>query len=197
MKTMKTTLSIRYNYDPSCKRLVAVVNDKLYGGFSGVLAEQQFCKLLETGAVINIIDMSTKIKSDKVRRLRALWIKQGIDQYRESILSAYGVQSTADLSLDQLNELIMRFSPSSNLPISEQMRKLRGQVLVLLNKLGVYSTNNDWAQVNAYLMQPRIVGKPLYLLTEQELISLVKKLYSIEAKERKIIDKLNDQATKN
>jgi hypothetical protein len=141
--------------------------------------------------------MSTKIKSDKVRRLRALWIKQGIDQYRESILSAYGVLSTADLSTDQLNELLLRFSPMSNRPISEQVRKLRSRVLVLLTKLGVYATNNDWARVNNYLMNPRIIGKPLYLLTEPELIGLIKKLYSIEVKDREINDQWSGLTSNN
>jgi hypothetical protein len=181
---MKTEEKVIYQYDPACNRLNIVINGSASGGFVGPSAERQFNRLLDSGAEINITDMSNAIKNARVRRLRAIWFKLGIDQHREAILEPFGVSSTADLNLEQLDELITRFSAEANKPANELIRKLRSDVLSQLNRLGIYSTNGDWAAVNNFLMSDKIAGKVLYNLNEEELRVLRKKLHSIITKKQ-------------
>ena len=169
-----------YEYDHSALILNIIKNGKSFGGFKGPAAEVQFQRLLETGADITISDMSNSIKNARVRRLRAMWVKQGIDQYRDAILQEYGVSSTADLNLQQLDELIDRFSNKTE--VTTRTRTLRSDVMVTLDKLGVYVDNGDWQRVNAFLMQPRIAGKLLYQMSDDELLALNRKLRAMLAK---------------
>lgn len=177
---MKAIDTYVYEYDPSALILNIIKNGKPFGGFKGPAAEVQFQRLLETGADITISDMSNSIKNARVRRLRAMWVKQGIDQYRDAILQEYGVSSTADLNLQQLDELIDRFSNKTE--VTTRTRTLRSDVMVTLDKLGVYVDNGDWQRVNAFLMQPRIAGKLLYQMSDDELLALNRKLRAMLAK---------------
>ncbi len=177
---MKAIDTYVYEYDPSALILNIIKNGKPFGGFKGPAAEVQFQRLLETGADITISDMSNSIKNARVRRLRAMWVKQGIDQYRDAILQEYGVSSTADLNLQQLDELIDRFNTKAD--VTAHTRTLRSDVMVTLDKLGVYVDNGDWQRVNAFLMQPRIAGKLLYQMSDDELLALNRKLRAMLAK---------------
>jgi hypothetical protein len=177
---MKVIDTYVYEYDPSALILNIIKNGKPFGGFKGPAAEVQFQRLLETGADITISDMSNSIKNARVRRLRARWVKQGIDQYRDAILQEYGVSSTADLNLQQLDELIDRFSNKTE--VTTHTRTLRSDVMVTLDRLGVYVDNGDWQRVNAFLMQPRIAGKLLYQMSDDELLALNRKLRAMLAK---------------
>lgn len=62
----------------------------------------------------------------------------------------------------------------------KSMKKMRSAVLVRLQHLGIDTT--DWDNVNAYLENKRIAGKPLYRLSYEELQSLIPKLESIKRK---------------
>lgn len=178
---MKTTeQSLHYEYDPSELILTIYKNGKSVGGFRGHSAEEQFQQLLTTGVSIKITDLTKSIKSARVRRLRAMWIKQGIDKYRDAILEQYGVSSTADLTLQQLDELIDRFSNKTE--ISGRTRALRSDVMVTLDKLGIYTNNGDWQSVNVFLMNPRIAGKMMFQMTDDELVALNRKLRAMLAK---------------
>lgn len=184
-----------YEYDPGSERLNVIRNGKPIGGFINQSAEREFSRLLESGADIKITDMSNSIKSARVRRLRAMWVKQGIDQYRDSILEPYGVTSTADLTLEQLDELIDRYANQA--PASEHIRRQRSVALDLLTKLGVYKDGQSWDQVNAYLMQPRIAGKLLYQMSSDELNALQHKLRAILAKGQPESDEVERQKLLN
>jgi len=192
---MKETSEITYEYDPVQQRLFIYENGKHVGGFHQQNAEKQFTRLLESGAKISIVTMSSEIKRKQlVRRLRASWIKQGIDKHREHILSGYGVESTADLTVPQLEELITIYNPKQ--PPPEAIRKLRSIVLKILTSMGIYIDGN-WDEVNRYMLDPRICGKVLYQLNENELQVLIRKLNSIADKKEekdaymKRISKLN------
>lgn len=180
---MKKT-KITYNYDAALQMLCIVKNNKPFGGFRGEHAEREFSRLLETGADITLTDMGNSIKSARIRRLRAMWVKQGIDQYRESILEPYGVTSTADLTIEQLDELIEKYAIKKE--VTERTRTLRSNVLITLDKLGIYADNGDWQRVNAFLMLPRIAGKMIYQMSDDELITLNKKLRAILDKKGEI-----------
>lgn len=173
MKTKK----VSYQYDPVAGRMVFIADGRVKGGFSGKMADKKFMQLMDQGADIVLTDMSSSIKNAKVKRLRAIWIKLGIDQHRESMLEPFGVSSTADLSVAQLDELIARYSDRKEEP--RAIRSLRSDILTLLNKLDIYKDNQDWAEVNNYLLQPRISGKLLFEHTEPELKALRRKLNSI------------------
>lgn len=177
------TATITYTYNPATRSLKIYENGKCRGGFNGPEGERRFAQLLESGAEISLTDMETKARhSMLVKRLRGLWIKQGIDSYREAILESYGVSSTTDLTDQQLEELIRKYSGESYPPASDKVRKLRSEILSLVNKLGVYSDPGDWNKVNLFFMSPKISGKLLYQMDEQELITMRRKLHSILSK---------------
>jgi len=192
---MKTKTHFTYTYDPGALRLNIFENGKLRGGFTGQAAEREFARLLESGAEINITDMTNDIRKAKVRRLRAIWIKQGIDQYRDSILSQYGVSSTADLSIESLNELIEQYTNKA--PATDHVRRQRSIILDLLTKLGIYKNNGDWERVNAYLMQPCIAGKLIYQMSSDELNACAKRLRAILQKKDPVERELERQSLLN
>lgn len=192
---MKKDDNIIYEFDAEAQILNIKVNGRLQGGFMGSPAEREFSRLLETGANINFTDMSDSIKKARVRRLRAIWINQGIDQFRESILEGYGVSSTADLNLEQLDELIDRYSNAP--PASEHIRRQRSSVMGLLTRLGVYKDDSDWQRVNNYLMDSRIAGKLLFQMSSDELNVLDHKLRSILAKREASDIEINRQKLLN
>jgi hypothetical protein len=169
-----------YKYDPQMRFLFIEKNGKLVGTTSGKSAERNFIKAQESGAEITITTMgSDALIRAKVKRLRGLWITQGIDQHRDAILATYGLTSTADLNNEQLDELIARFTHANHPPTSDAVRKQRHEALATLTRLGIYTTPGDWGAVNDYLMDERIAGKLMYQLTEQELTMLNRKLHSI------------------
>jgi hypothetical protein len=176
---------IKYLFDPANNRLCIMLNGKSSGGFTGAAAERELARVLESGAEIIITNMNDSIKKARVKRLRAIWIKLGIDDYRDAILEPYGVTSTADLNLTQLDELITRYSSEVKKQVTERLRKLRSEILTQLNKMGVYANNGDWNHVNAYLQSNKIAGKLLFELDEQELLTLRRKLHSIAYKSEK------------
>lgn len=65
---------------------------------------------------------------------------------------------------------------------SEITKRLRSGVLHRLQKHGVDTTK--WDCVNKFLEQPRIAGKRLYDMSDQELIELIPKLESILKKDK-------------
>jgi hypothetical protein len=177
------TKKLRYEFDPEADRLAIFDGDKNLGGFIGKSATREFLEALERGAEISITNRNNGMeKSKKVQRLRAIWISQGIDNHRESILEGYGVTSTADLNVAQLDELIRQYSAEYHKPASEDTRNLRSSILTLLTRLGVYNTSDDWAAVNQFMMDKRIAGKLMYQCTDDELRILKRKLHNIVRK---------------
>lgn len=168
---------IHYTFDPVAQSLTIWQDGKPRGGFRGEAAQRRFLELQDDETII-ITDMETKNKHSKlVRMLRAMWIKQGIDDYRGDILRAYGVYSTTDLSVQQLEELIKKYRNTP--PANDNIRRLRSEALTVLNKIGIYADNDDWSSVNNYMMDKRIAGKLMYQMDEYELQGLIRKLRSI------------------
>jgi len=194
MKTKK----LRYEFDPEADRLAIFDGDKNLGGFIGKGATREFLEALEKGDEVSITNRNNAMeKSKKVQRLRAIWISQGIDNHRESILEGYGVTSTADLNVAQLDELIRNYSAEFHKPVSDDTRNLRSSILTLLTRMGIYTTQDDWTAVNQFLMDKRIAGKLMYQCTDDELRILKRKLHNIvrkneaDAKEEKRFMRLN------
>ena len=110
--------------------------------------------------------------------------KAGLMHSKHDIIGSYGVESTKDLNEEQRADLITRLelilqSRKAPTPI---VRRWRSNALVQLERCGVYVTNNDWSRVNAYLLNPKIAGKLLYEMDEQELRVLTRKLRNIAKK---------------
>ena len=179
----KINTEISCKFDPKAKRLVVLENGKTKYGFSGNKAGSKFINMLGTGVKMEITNMENEIEhSRKVRIIRAIWNKMGIDQYRGDILSQYHVLSTKDLTNSQLDELISKYSIEYNKPATDEIRTLRSEILTHLNKIGIYVNNNNWDDVNNYLMSNKIAGKLLFQLSVGELRALRTKLFSIEHK---------------
>lgn len=128
----------------------------------------------------------------KIRTFNAMLTKLGIQHEKEHILSGYGVSSTLDLQEAQLDELIERLSKmqeaKTQAPLS--LRRKRSTVLDLLTQMGVYKPESAtrWQRVNEYLAQPRIAGKLMYEMNEEELEALARKLRAIKIKRDKALD---------
>lgn len=166
------------NYDPKQQRISFLVDGKLRGGLTGELADEQFSELLDTDAQINITTMSEK--STKIRRIRAIWFKLGINHLRADILEQYGVESTKDLTEFQLDELIKCYSDQLESP--KDIRSERSTAIMLLQRLGYYKNDGDWTAVNALLQDKRIAGKMLFKMDKDELKALQRKLRAMLTK---------------
>jgi hypothetical protein len=125
-------------------------------------------------------------KKQKIKTFHAILVRLGMLSHKESLLAGYGVESTLELEESEIDELIdylKRHERSQKKEHDSQLRQLRSIVLTILQRMGIYSNNNDWHRVNKYLLQSRIAGKLLYQLNTDELRSLIKKLRGIERKE--------------
>lgn len=118
---------------------------------------------------------------EKIRRFHALLAKTGKMAAKQDILAGYGVSSTKDLMAEDLDELIkvLQNAESQKPDTPRHIRRRRSIVLDLLSKIGIYNDNRDWEKVNNFLLQPRIAGKLLYHMNEDELKALCRKLHSI------------------
>lgn len=128
----------------------------------------------------------------KIKTFHALLNSLGLRDQKATMVQAYGVESTKDLTDAQLDKLInslRRMQKSPQTP--PEIRRGRSTVLDLLTRLGVYKDNRDWNRVNKYLLNPRICGKLLYELDKEELKSLAKKLRAILKKQE---DKIQQEA---
>lgn len=63
----------------------------------------------------------------------------------------------------------------------EKVRKARSSVLCSIGRLGINTVDN-WEEINAFLMSPKIAGKLLYEMDLQELKDLKRKLEAIARK---------------
>ncbi len=65
--------------------------------------------------------------------------------------------------------------------VSDETRKLRSGILKRLQKHGIDTT--DWNCVNRFLENPKIAGKRMYNMTDDEMKSFIRKMESILAKD--------------
>jgi hypothetical protein len=123
------------------------------------------------------------IKEKRVLVHKLLW-KLGATKSKTAFLEEYGVTSTTELNDEEIDHLIQRLQNSvdNRYNSSKELRYWRSCALSLLNKCGVYVTNNDWDRVNNFMLDSRICGKLLYELTVDELKALCSKLRSIASK---------------
>ncbi len=180
------TKTITYNYDPDSRSLTILVDGRHRGGFIGPEGEKRFLSLLDTDAQINITAMTAEaFKKVLIRNFHAALATQGIMEHKESILAGYSVDSTTELTIDQLKEAVAIYSgrkPVKSVEVTPEVRAMRSELLTICNKMGIYVTNDDWSAVNHFFESPRIAGKKLNKLSLEELTTLVPKMRSILTK---------------
>ena len=182
---MKTTIPVtRVYYTPpegeQKAKLMYEGNGKLLFGFEGHLAEKEFQKVLDSETIEIVIRKPENMKSKKIQQFHAILNKKGLMDMKSDIIAQYGVESTKELTLQQLNTLIDRLNGSE---VPAPVRKARSSVLHQLSKLGVTGSAEDgFDRVNGYLCHPRIAGKTLYAMTLDELKACTRKLRAIREK---------------
>ena len=142
--------------------------------------------------------MAVKIdRSALMRKFHALLRETDMVKFRQSIIEGYGVDRGRDLTDEDLQHAVNKLSDMKAVEVDVKKRKLRSIVLSTLQKLGIYQNNHDWAQVNGYLLQPKIAGKMLFELTEVEMDALILKLHSILSKQELKKDEIKRFAANN
>jgi hypothetical protein len=176
------TKTITYTYDPTMRTIYVIVDGKVRGGFSGSRAEKKFYEALESGADISISNYmkSEEYKKALIRRFHAALSARGVMSHKGDIISAYGVEHTTDLTIDQLKELLEKYSTQNREKRADdpaRIRTLRSDLLTICQKMDIYATNDDWTKVNDFFM--KYTGKLLYDLTEDELVKARKQFNSL------------------
>lgn len=140
------------------------------------------------------------LDKQRIIRLHAALGAAGKQDNKEDILAGYGVASSKELTTAQADEIIDKMNEiaeQKKSPATNEIRKQRSVVLTLLNDLGLYVTNNDWKQVNCFLLQPRIAGKLLFQMNKEELVQLQRKLRLLIKKREETIQQEQYLATNN
>lgn len=175
------TQTLTYSYDPTARCLTIYIDGKPRGGFLGATAERKFNELLTSGAEISITAMNKDaFKKILIRNFHAALATQGIIDHKESIISGYGVASTTELDIDQLKELVAKYSTGERSKRADDpadIRTLRSDILTVLNKLNIYVTGNNWDAVNSFCLGK--TGKLLYQMNKEELVNARKQFNSI------------------
>ena len=173
--------ALTYSYDPTARSLTIYIDGKPRGGFLGAMAERKFNELLTSGAEISITAMNKDaFKKILIRNFHAALATQGIMAHKESIVAGYGVESTSELNIDQLKELVAKYSTGERSKRADDpadIRTLRSDILTVLNKIGIYVTGNNWDAVNSFCLDK--AGKLLYQMNKEELVKARKQFNSI------------------
>jgi hypothetical protein len=193
------TQTLTYSYDPTARSLTIYIDGKPRGGFLGASAERKFNELLTSGAEISITAMNAEaFKKILIRNFHAALATQGIIDHKESIISGYGVESTTELNIDQLKELVAKYSTGSRSKRADDpadIRTLRSDILTVLNKLEIYVTGNNWDAVNSFCMDK--TGKLLYQMSKDDLEKARKQFNSILDWNKKKTDEINRKKMMN
>jgi len=126
-----------------------------------------------------------ELRRQKYRQFNVLLNHLGIRKNKYDLLDGYSVESTKDLSDEELDNLIMRLQGMlhNRFDADLETKRWRSNVLTLCNKYGIYATNNDWERINKFLMNPKIAGKLLYEMNIGEMKALCTKLRKIIKKQ--------------
>jgi hypothetical protein len=168
-------------YEPNKSKITYFADGKPLNGFVGNTAFKKFIQAMADPTIEVIIKDNTDMeKSQLIKQMHAILAKKGLMDIKHDIVSQYGVESSKDLTIAQLNEIIGNLQKQEVRP---EVRKERSLVLTLLDKLGIKGNKEiGWDHVNNFLKHPRIAGKTLYEMNLQELTDTCKKLRMIQSK---------------
>lgn len=127
---------------------------------------------------------ATQTRNKKLQALHQVLLKLNVVDCKKEIVGQYNVQSSRDLTDQQLDDLLDRLDKGvkNRLSMNPQIKAWRSHVIVQLNKYGIYATNNDWTKVNQFMLDKRVAGKLLYEMSIDELKALVPKIASMAKK---------------
>ncbi|MBQ5582004.1 MAG: hypothetical protein IIU68_01465 [Bacteroidales bacterium] len=123
-------------------------------------------------------------KGKKCTRYARFWAIFGQQQHidKDELVLQFTDGRTTHLSqmkADEYNELCDALEGRYNKTAYEQqIKKARSAVLLRVGRLGI-NTIDNWDEVNAFLLSPKIAGKLLYEMSVEEMKALVKKLEAI------------------
>lgn len=129
---------------------------------------------------------ANQVRNKKLQQLHLTLIKLKAVQYKGMIVGRYDVESSKDLTDAQLDDLLnsLEAGAANKYTTDKGVKTWRSNVLVQLNKYGIYTDNSDWSRVNEFLLDKRVAGKLLYELNVDEMKDLVKKLISMTRKKQ-------------
>ncbi len=133
--------------------------------------------------------------SDKLKQKRrvfhALLAKNMMLEAKGYMLESYGVHSSLELgecALDELISRLRRILGEKEADTDKEVRRLRHKCLRIMTEIGI--DTQDWERVNKFMLNPRVAGRHLYDLNEDDLRQLRLKLYAIRDEvERRRINK--------
>lgn len=139
--------------------------------------------------------------TNQIIRFHALLNQTGLKANKADMLAGFEVSSTKDLTRDQIEQLNTRLQEMLDAKgtgqASPSIRKKRSTALDLLTKMGVYKNSDSWVAVNKFLLDPRIAGKLLYEMDEEELDKLARKLRLLKKKQEDKQEEIDRQAQNN
>lgn len=124
-------------------------------------------------------------------RFYAIAREKGIDlaQFKEEIVSQFTngrATSLRQMSTEEYDTMCdtLQFGRHirHNDDYRDQLRRARSAALVRMQRIGIDTTEKDFASVNRFCLDSRIAGKPFGLLSIEELRGLVPKLEAIQRK---------------
>ena len=130
--------------------------------------------------------VENKATQVQIRQFYTLLGQLKLKSQKESLLLGYDVESTKDLTEAQIKDLIGRLLNIQQGKATEALpsvRKQRSIMLALLTDMGIYSDKSSWSAVNALLLNPRIAGKVMYEMTEEELKGAIGRIRAMKAKQ--------------
>ena len=174
-----TDTKVKVTYDAVSQELMIYDSDKVIG-YTGKIASSKLIDMIADDNVdVTMIDNDTAYRRKLNKTLHYQLTARAVDRnlYLCILKSNYGVESSTELSTEQLAELI---EDIKSLQAPEDVRKGRSTILFLLGKLGIRGSREEgWNKVNQYLMNPRIAGKTLYEMTNNEIKECELRLRSI------------------
>lgn len=121
-------------------------------------------------------------KASRYARFWCLIKQRGFELDKDEIVMQFTDGRTNHLSqmtdaeyLEMCDAIEGRFNKSA---YEQQLKKARSAVLLRVGRLGI-NTIDNWDEVNAFLLSPKIAGKLLYDMSLDEMKALVKKLEAI------------------
>ena len=126
-------------------------------------------------------------KSKKQSRYGRFWcLIKGNEKYldKDDLVSQFTDGRTThlhemkDAEFQEMCDCIQERLSQDKQSYKERVRKARSSVLLRVGRLGINTVDN-WDEVNAFLLSPKIAGKLLYEMNLEELKDLTRKLEAI------------------
>jgi hypothetical protein len=113
------------------------------------------------------------------------------EEMKENLVRAFTngrTMSLREMSKDEYNRMCDSLQGAQSVGLSQkeftaEIKRKRSAVLKRIQQLGVNTA--DWADVDRFCLDPRIIGKPFRQISLEELERLIPKLSAIAAKPQK------------